>query len=143
MKVFVDTNVLLYRFDRDSPKKQQVAKAELRRLILERAIVLSTQVLQEFYVAATRKLKQPLEPERAAAVVDYLVRLPLLQIGAVTVQRAIALHREHSISFWDALIVQTAIAAGADLLYSEDLQSGQQFEGVTVVDPFTAVQRRG
>lgn len=142
MKVFVDTNVLLYRFDRDSPKKQEIARSELRRLILDRAIVISTQVLQEFYVAATRKLKQPLEPERASAVVDYLVRLPLVQVGPLAIQRAIALHRAHSISFWDALIVQTAVTAGADLLYSEDLQSGQQFEGVTVVDPFAVGQRR-
>lgn len=142
MKVFVDTNVLLYRFDHDAPKKLEIARAELRRLILDRAIVLSTQVLQEFYVAATRKLKQPLAPERAGAVVDYLVRLPLFQLGPVTIQRAIGLHRAHSLSFWDALIVASAIEAGADLLYSEDMQDGQQFAGVTIVDPFSATKRR-
>jgi predicted nucleic acid-binding protein len=142
VKVFVDTNVLLYRFDRDSPKKQEIARSELRRLILERSIVLSTQVLQEFYVAATRKLKQPLVPERAAAVIDYLVRLPVVQVAPSTVQRAIALHRGHSLSFWDALIVQSAIEAGADLLYSEHMQAGQQFDNVTIADPFSAARRR-
>jgi predicted nucleic acid-binding protein len=99
-------------------------------------------VLQEFYVAVTRKLKQPLALERAAAVVDYLVRLPVVQVAPLTVQRAITLHRGRSLSFWDALIVQSAIEAGADLLYSEDMQAEQQFEGVTTSDPFSAAQRR-
>jgi predicted nucleic acid-binding protein len=142
VKVFVDTNVLLYWFDRDSPKKQEVARSELRKLILERSIVISTQVLQEFYVAATRKLKQPLPPERAAAVIDYLVRLPVSQVGASTVQRAITLHRDRSLSFWDALIVQSAIEAGADVIYSEDMQAGVSFNGATIVNPFASAAPR-
>jgi predicted nucleic acid-binding protein len=136
VKVFVDTNVLLYRFDRDSPRKQEIARIELRRLILDRAIVLSTQVLQEFYVASTRKLKQPLQPAQAGAVVDYLARLPVLPVAVSTVQKAIALHRDCSLSFWDALIVRSAIEAGADVIYSEDMQAGQRIEGLTITNPF-------
>ncbi|HQR52231.1 MAG TPA: PIN domain-containing protein [Burkholderiales bacterium] len=136
MSVFVDTNVLLYRFDSSAPNKQSLARAELRRLVMERSIVISTQVLQEFFVVATRRLEPPLNPDQAGEVIRYLSRLPLVQVTPRTILEAIALHRRFSLSFWDALIVRSAIEAGADTLYTEDLQEGQVIEGVTVVNPF-------
>lgn len=142
MKVFVDTNVLLYRFDAGSPKKQEIARAGLRRLILDRSIVLSTQVLQEFFVAATRKLSPPLRGDRAEAVIGYLSRLPCVQITPRMVQDAIGLHRRQSLSFWDALIVKSALEGGAGTLYTEDLQDGQQIDGLSIVNPFAANARR-
>jgi predicted nucleic acid-binding protein len=142
VSVFVDTNVLLYRFDSSAPNKQSVARAELRRLVMERSIVISTQVLQEFFVAATRRLEPPLNPDQADEVVRYLSRLPLVQITPRSILEAISLHRRFSLSFWDALIVRSAIEAGADTLYTEDLQEGQVIEGLTIVDPFSAVATR-
>ena len=142
MKVFVDTNVLLYRFDAGAPKKQAIARADLRRLILDRSILVSTQVLQEFFVAATRKLTPPLRADRAEAVVGLLSRLPCVQVTPRMVMDAIGLHRRHSLSFWDALIVRSALEGGADTLYSEDLQAGQQIEGLSIVNPFAAARGR-
>ncbi|MFO1205733.1 MAG: PIN domain-containing protein [Burkholderiales bacterium] len=141
MKVFVDTNVLLYRFDGNDPAKRDVARAEFRRLVMERSIVISTQVLQEFFVAATRKLSPALSAEQAGVVVSYLSRLPVAQIGTRTIIEAIALHRKFSLSFWDALIVRSAVEAGASTLYTEDLQEGQVIEGLTVVNPFAMAAR--
>ena len=142
MKVFVDTNVLLYRFDRGAPKKQETARTELRRLIMERSILISTQVLTEFFVAATRKLTPPLGSDQAEAVVRVLSRLPVVQVSSRTVLEAVALHRRHSLSFWDALIVRSALEAGADMLYSEDMQEGQVIEGLSIVNPFSMKPRR-
>jgi predicted nucleic acid-binding protein len=141
VKVFVDTNVLLYRFDHGAPSKREKARAELRRLVLDRSIVLSTQVLQEFFVVATRKLEPPLDIGQAATVVEYLSRLPVVQVSPGTIGEAIALHRRHALSFWDALIVRSAIEGGADALYTEDLQAGQVIEGIEIVNPFRATPR--
>jgi len=143
VKVFVDTNVLLYRFDAGSGKKQAIARVELRRLILDRSIVISTQVLQEFFVVATRKLAPPLGPDRAEAVIGYLSRLPCVQVTPRMVQDAIALHRRHSLAFWDALIVRSALEGGADTLYTEDLQAGRNIEGLSIVNPFAGKAARG
>lgn len=141
MSVFVDTNVLLYRFDSSAPNKQSVARAEFRRLVMEHSIVISTQVLQEFFVAATRRLDPPLSPEQAEEAVRYLSRLPVVQITPRTILGAIALHRRFSLSFWDALIVRSALEAGAGTLYTEDLQEGQVIEGLAIVNPFSAATR--
>jgi len=141
LRIFVDTNVLLYRFDGGAPKKRDAARAEFRRLVMERSIVLSTQVLQEFFVAATRKLNPPLSSDQAGVVVGYLSRLPIVQITPRTILEAVALHRRFSLSFWDALIVRSAIEAGADTLYTEDLQEGQVIEGLAIANPFSMATR--
>jgi len=141
LRVFVDTNVLVYRFDSGAPKKRDVARAEFRRLVMERSIVISTQVLQEFFVAATRRLNPPLSSDQAEVVIGYLSRLPVVQISTRTILEAVALHRRFSLSFWDALIVRSALEAGADTLYTEDLQEGQVIEGLPIVNPFSLATR--
>lgn len=131
---FVDTNILVYLFDNDSREKQSRA----RKLLEQEAenIVLSTQVLGEFYVTVTRKLSRPLEPRLAREAVDDLCGLRVRPLRAELVQAAVRRSDASQLSYWDALIVETAIDAGATILLTEDLQHGQEFNGLRVVDPF-------
>ena len=131
---FVDTNVFVYLFDGDSPEKQEVA----RRLLDERReeLVLSIQVLGEFYVTVTRKLAKPLAPETARKAVADLCALRVRPVLPELVQTAVQRSNASQISYWDALIVESAIDAGAELLLTEDLQHGQKFGRLRVVNPF-------
>jgi predicted nucleic acid-binding protein len=97
---------------------------------------LSTQVLQEFYVSATCKLSRPLSSERAESRVRDLSLLPLVRVDAPLILAAIARSRSLGFSFWDALILEAALAGGADRLLTEDLQHGQEVEGLRVENPF-------
>jgi predicted nucleic acid-binding protein len=133
---FFDTNVLLYMYDDNEPRKKELALRTFERAIETNLAVLSTQVLQEFYVNVTRKLATPLAPERAAARVRDLARLPLVRVDEAMILSAIERHRRMSFSFWDALILEAALKGGADLLLSEDLQHGQNIEGLRVENPF-------
>lgn len=116
-RLFLDSNILVYLFDQDAPEKQKVAQQLFRSY--ER-IALSTQVLQEFYVVATRKLARPLAPHRAAEVVDTLLAHEVLQITPTLLRRAIDRSIGSQLSYWDALIVEAALASEADLLLSEN-----------------------
>lgn len=133
---FFDTNVLLYLFDNAVPQK----KARAQEVFFEEAqagrAVLSTQVLQEFYVNATRKLAEPLPAEVARAQVRDFARLPLIRADEVMILAAIERHLRMRFSFWDALVVEAALRAGAGRLLTEDLQHGQKIEGLTVENPF-------
>jgi predicted nucleic acid-binding protein len=133
---FVDTNVLVYAEDRDAGRKHQIARDLIVGLWQSRDGVLSIQVLQELYVTLTRKVRRPLAPARAADVVrEYLAWRIVDNDGGLLVA-AMALQHKGSISFWDALVVEAASAAGCDRLYSEDLNPGQRFGPVEVVNPF-------
>ena len=131
---FVDTNVLVYLFDDDSPDKQVLA----RELLDAEAdnVVLSTQVLSEFYVATTRKLAKPLAPALARRAVDELCALRVEPVRSELVQAAIGRSDSSTLSYWDALIVETAIGAGTGILFTEDLQDGQRFDHLRIVNPF-------
>ena len=130
---FVDTNVLVYVFDDDSPHKQKIA----RELLDQEAdrIVLSTQVLGEFYVTVTRKLARPLSTDRAVEALDALCELPIHALGAGIVRLAVRRSARSQVSYWDALIIETALAAGATVLLTEDLQNGQKFGSLRVTNP--------
>ncbi len=136
VRVFVDTNVLVYLFDAQDPARQQRARDVVAELVRERALVLSSQVLSELYVTVTRKLAEPLPPEQALRALADLAAFPVVAVDAALVQRAASRSASESISHWDALIVEAAVEAGADTLYTEDLQPGSGYRGVTVVDPF-------
>ena len=133
-RVFVDTNVFVYLFDRDAPAKQAIASA----LIEAHAdtIVLSTQVLQEFYVAVTRKLGKPLSESEAEAAVRRLAALSVVDTDVDLVLGAVVCSRRHRISCWDALIVEAALRAACSRLLTEDLQHGRSFAGLAVENPF-------
>jgi len=136
MKCFFDTNVLVYLFDADSPDKRKRARALFRDHTSAGDIVLSTQVLQEFYVTVTRKLARPVDASKAFEAVSSFAELPIVQIDINLVLAAIHRSRKSQISFWDGLIIQAAIEGHASTLYSEDLQHGQAIDGVRVINPF-------
>jgi predicted nucleic acid-binding protein len=135
---FVDTNVLVYAEDVDAKAKHDAARDLLIELWNNRDGVVSIQVLQEFYVNVTRKLKKPIAPARALTIVEeYLTWTVVENTGTLLIGGA-RLQQKAQLSFWDALIVQAAIEAGCDRLYSEDLNAGQRFGSVVVVNPFAA-----
>jgi predicted nucleic acid-binding protein len=133
---FVDTNILIYAEDRDAKTKHDVARDLVLGFWDGRDGVLSVQVLQEFFVNVTRKLKKPLAPAKALDIVrEYLTWTVVENTGKLLVD-AIALQQKAQLSFWDALVVQAAIDSGCDKLYSEDLNPGQRYGSVLVVNPF-------
>jgi predicted nucleic acid-binding protein len=135
MKVFFDTNILVYLFDAGAPAKQRQARSLLDKHTRAGETLLSTQVLQEFYVAVTRKLAAAIAPDLAYEIVKELAVMPTVRVDTPLILSAIQLSRQHQLSFWDALIVRSALEGGASTLYSEDLQHGQVFEALTVENP--------
>ncbi len=134
--VFLDTNVLVYLFDGDSPQKRLRARQVLSSAVGAGRVVISTQVLQEFYVTVTRKLGSPLSESDAEVAVDDLSALDVQSVDTALVKAAIATSRAHRLSLWDALIVESARAAGCERLLSEDMNHGQSLAGVRVENPF-------
>ena len=138
---FVDANVLIYAYDVTAEAKHEQARALVTRLWESRNGCLSIQVLQEFYVTVTRKVARPLAADVAAEVVADLaawrVHAPIVE----DMNQAIAIHRRYAISFWDALTVRSAAQLGCATLWSEDLNAGQIYEGVRVVNPFAEPEK--
>ena len=136
MPVFVDTNVLVYSRDTSERTKQPQAAAWLEHLWRERTGRVSVQVLQEYYVTVTRKLSPGMAPADARRDVLHLATWRPVAIDEAMLEDAWVGEDRWGLSFWDALIVSAARATGCRHLLSEDLQDEQEFEGVTVVDPF-------
>jgi len=132
---FVDTNVLVYAYDRAGGGRRARAIALLERLVAQRRLALSLQVLQEFYVVATRKLPVPLEPQVAYQVLKDLGKARLHTPSLEDVLQAAKLSERHLLSFWDAMILQSARALGARVVWSEDLNPAH-YGGVRVENPF-------
>jgi predicted nucleic acid-binding protein len=126
---------LIYAHDVDAGRKHEIAKDLLRDLWVARTGVLSTQVLHEFYVNVTRKIRTPLPKPTARSVVGTYVRW-CVDPTIADVDAAFRIEDEASIGFWDALIVAVAARSGARRVLSEDLNSGQVIAGVTVHNPF-------
>ena len=133
---FFDTNVLVYLFDAGNPAKRKRAREILDRTSKHGNAAISSQVLQEFYVTITRKLAVPVEEETAERAVRDLSVLPVVIPDTSMILDAIARSRQKRMSFWDSLIVEAALASGASLLYSEDLQHGYATGGVKIENPF-------
>jgi predicted nucleic acid-binding protein len=135
-RAFVDTNVLVYCYDADEPAKRARALALIDSESSDVDLVLSTQVLQEFYVTVIRKLARPLSEADAEQAVRQLARLPVVQLDTPMLLRAIEISRQHQLSLWDALILQAAATAGCSVVLTEDLQHGFRLGGLTVENPF-------
>ncbi len=133
---FVDTNILVYAHDRGAGAKRTRAAALLERLGGERRGLLSTQVLMEFYVTATRKLPRHLDPPTAAAIVEDFGTWPLFSPRVADILEGGRLAQRYRIHFWDGMIVRGAVALEADVIWSEDLKPGQRYEGIAVKNPF-------
>jgi predicted nucleic acid-binding protein len=135
-RVFIDTNLLVYADDLDAGEKTVRARQLVGEALRAQTGVLSTQVLQEFFVVTTRKLG--VAPEIARRKVELLATMDVVSVQIPHILHAIDLHRLHSLSFWDALILACAAAAGCPRLWSEDLQHGAVISGVRIENPFAA-----
>ncbi|NEX17782.1 MAG: PIN domain nuclease [Halochromatium sp.] len=136
VKPFVDTNILLYAYDKEAGSRHAAAKALTKALWQQNGGILSTQVLQEFYVNVTRKIPRPLSPVVARNIIRSYCVWHIEQASCESVLYASEIQERHRVSFWDALIIATAVQGGADILLSEDLNAGQIIEGVLIVNPF-------
>jgi predicted nucleic acid-binding protein len=132
---FADTNILLYAVSRDPGEAH---KAELARGILaERDLALSVQVLQEFYVQATRGSRpDPLSHDQTVKLVESFLRFPVTDVTTQMMLAALATCHRFRISYWDAAILEAARALGCETVLSEDLSDGQDYAGVSVQNPF-------
>lgn len=137
MRRFFDTNVLVYADDPKGGRRGIVAMELVAAAMRSREGVISTQVLQEYYWVATRKLR--MDPAQARAQLDNFEALDLVQVTRSLVLEAVDLSRLQPISFWDALIVRAAVAARCSELFTEDLQHGSIIDGVRIVNPFRDV----
>ena len=133
---FIDTNVLVYAATRDPESRGKRERA--LRLIEEQNFALSAQVLQEFYVNVTRKVRVPLDPPTAREILRTLSRWPAHSPLASDVIAAAEIAESAQLSFWDAMVIRSAQRMGCDTLWSEDLNDGQVIAGVRVRNPFAS-----
>lgn len=135
---FVDTNILIYAHDLDAGEKHRHAAALIQELWEDRRGILSTQVLQEFYVNVTAKMPTPIEISAARGLLRTYAAWQVEVNGVQTVLLATEIQERNRLSFWDAMIVAAAQQGGAAILLSEDLNHDQVIEGVRVQNPFAS-----
>ena len=135
MSVFVDTNVWVYRVDRGEPQKRARAREVLTELD-PGDIVVSAQVLAEFYVTVSRKLAIPMSPADAASAVNDLAALQVVPQDRELVLGALTTCDRHQISLWDSMIVRAAVIGGCETLLTEDLADATVIDGVAIENPF-------
>jgi predicted nucleic acid-binding protein len=132
---FVDTNVLLYAISVDSEEQSKAARAS--EILSSRDVGLSVQVLQEFYVQATRNTRpKPLTHEQAVALVESFRRFPVQETTNGVMLAAMSTRQQFGIAYWDAAVIEAARALGCDVVLTEDLNDGQDYAGVRVENPF-------
>ena len=131
---FFDTNVLVYADDKAAPVKQSRALALVAEHRRAGTGVVSMQVLQEYFVTVTRKLR--VDAAVARRKVELLAEFDVAAPELADILAAIDLHRLHGLSFWDALVFRTAKQSGCTVLFSEDMQDTREIDGVRIVDPF-------
>jgi len=132
-RVFLDTNIFIYAQDAGSPDKQRKSREMIARLADSGDGVISTQVMQEFFVAATRKLG--VDPLVAKGVLKTFSVFDIVQVSAALIHEAVDCSILNQLSFWDSLILAAAASAGCSTVFSEDLASGQAILGVRVQNP--------
>lgn len=134
---FIDTNILLYALSTDSEEAAKAAEA--RNLLDQPNGALSVQVLQEFYVQATRDTKSDrITHDQAVALITSWERFKIQELTLQVMHAALSTRKRFRISYWDAAIIEAAKAAGCNIIYSEDLNDGQDFGGVRVKNPFNS-----
>jgi predicted nucleic acid-binding protein len=142
-KIFLDTNVLVYLYDRDSPEKRAKSLSVLEQGRESFRLVISTQVLQEFYVTVTRKFSQALSEAEIILAMRKLQEFAAVQVDVPVIFDAIELGKRFQLSFWDALITQAALVAGCTRLLTEDLQHGLRIGSLTVENPSSTLDHIG
>lgn len=133
---FVDTNIFVYAYDRTAGNKFERARELMERLWDSGEGIVSTQVLEEFYVCVTGKIPQPLKPDRARDIVADLGTWQVARLEVSDVLKASRLSERFRLSFWDGLILAAAQKEDAQIVWSEDFSHGQNYDEVTVRNPF-------
>jgi predicted nucleic acid-binding protein len=135
---FVDTNVLLYAVSRDAAEREKAERAN--EILGARDVALSVQVLQEFYVQATRESRtDALTHDQAARLVESFLRFPVAPLTAGVMLAAMATRHRYRISYWDAAILEAGRSVGCEVVLSEDLADGEDYDGVRVENPFVGL----
>jgi len=135
-KAFIDTNILIYAHDLDAGYKNEISAEVVRNLWENRTGIISTQVLQEFYVNVTRKISSPLSKSKARGIIESYLVWHIELNGVKTILFASEIEERHQLSFWDSLIIAAAYNAKADKILTEDLNHGQIIEGILIENPF-------
>jgi len=135
-KYFVDTNIFVYANDPSDKIKQRIAQDLILTGIRKELIIVSAQVLSEFYVTITKKIEKTLSPEAALTQIKLLNHLQIVEIDYDLLVQAIHISQRNNISYWDALIISAAVKVKVKVLYSEDLNHGQIIENVQIINPF-------
>jgi len=133
-RTFLDTNILVYSDDPRDPAKRQMALELIKANMRLRTGVVSLQVLQEYFVSATGKLK--LNATLAKQRVEVFAKFHIAEPTLSDILAAIDMHRLHGFSYWDALVLRMAKQSGCRILLSEDMQHGREIDGVRIVNPF-------
>lgn len=136
-KIFLDTNIIVYAHDSSSGGKHAAAKDIMDHLWKNRNGVISVQVLQEFFVCVTKKIKKPLTIKYARVILEYLSTWDIVVNDKYLTLKAIDIQERHRFSFWDSLIIQAADQGRARILLSEDLPDGQVVKDLKIINPFT------
>ena len=135
-KVFFDTNILVYAYDRRDPAKQERAFNIIADAISNENGIVSAQVLGEFYNATTRRTSNTLPEEVTSEAMSLFATLPVIDIDLALVQRAVGTCNRYRISYWDSLIIAAAEKAGCTQIFSEDFNTGQTYHGILIFNPF-------
>lgn len=133
-KTFIDTNIFVYSLDKANPEKQKQARKLLKSAKNSGSGVISTQILQEFYITATTKLK--IDQALAREVTLSLTNFDLVTVDKAIIRKAIDCAAASNISFWDALVISSAVAGGCKTVWTEDLNHNQVINGVKIENPF-------
>jgi predicted nucleic acid-binding protein len=136
-KIFLDTNVIVYAYDKSAGEKHIKAKKILIDLWESGFGVISIQVLKEFYVTVTQKIPNVLKTEVAEEIISDFLSWEVVVNDGYNILEAISIQRRYRFSFWDSLIIAAAQESGCSLLYTEDLSSGQKIKDLQIKNPFT------
>jgi len=135
-KTFLDTNILVYAYDNTAGQKHEIANRIVSDLWSSGLGVLSTQVLQEFFVSVTTKIPRPMDIRTAKEIISDLLTWNIVVIDGQSVLNGVDIQVKYRYSFWDSLIIEAALKADSPLLLTEDLSDGQVIRSVTVRNPF-------
>lgn len=135
-KAFIDTNIIIYAYDVTAGKKHETARTIITDLWGSGLGVISTQVLQEFFVNVVQKIPKPVDKQQAKEIVRDFLKWHVVVNTGDSIVDAIDICLRFEYSFWDSMIIEAAIKGGAAFLISEDLQDGQVISGVTIKNPF-------
>jgi len=135
-KIFIDTNLFVYTLDKNDVSKRDKARGVIKKVVEDHHPVISTQVIKEFYVVATTKLKA--DPIVVKNIIHNFHNMEVIQNDLELIEQAIDISVLSQLSFWDSLIITAAEKANCEVVFSEDLNSGQTYRGVIVKNPFTS-----